>query len=80
MGRKDLAEQLLDFEATRLRREDCIITWKAIADELGVSEDTVQNWFTQRDLKLPRWGSRERSPVFLPKGKIVILKALYFAS
>lgn len=76
-----LVDKLLDFDRTRVRREECVITWKAIADELGVSEDTIQRWCDANHLQLPRWGPPgRRSPVFLPRGKIMILKSLYFSA
>jgi hypothetical protein len=74
-----LMDKLLDFERAKVRRSDCLISWKSIAFEIGVSEDTLQRWFDGRGVRLPRWGGRTRSPVFLPRGKIVILKALFFA-
>jgi hypothetical protein len=79
MLRKDLLDQLMDFDRTKLRPDECVISWKKLADELGVSEDTIQRCLDGQRVTLPRWGPKDNSPVFLPRGKIVILKALYFA-
>lgn len=73
-----LVDKLLDFDRTRVRRDECLVSWKAIAYEIGVSEDTIQRWFSARRLTLPKWGNRDRSPVFLPKGKLLILRTLFF--
>jgi hypothetical protein len=74
-----MVKQLLDFDRSKVRRAEVVISWKAIAFELGVSEDTLQRWCVAQRISLPHWGPARRSPVFLPRQKIVILKNLYFA-
>ncbi len=74
-----MVEQLLAFDRSKVRRQDAVISWKSIAYEVGVSVDTLQRWCDGKEITLPRWGPRPTSPVFLPRGRIVILKTLYFA-
>lgn len=74
-----MMDQLLDFDVVKVRREEAVISWKTLAFEVGVSKATLQRWCRERRIVLPHWGSADRSPVFLPRGKIVILKTLYFA-
>ena len=69
---------LLDFNPHEYKREQCIVTWKCLALEVGVGEDTLQRWFAARKIELPRWGPHDNSPVFLPKGRVMVLRVLYF--
>lgn len=78
---KGLVEQLLDFDRTRVKRDECVISWKALANEMGVSEDTLQRWCVRLGIILPRWGpAGPRAQVYLPKGKLMLLKASYFGT
>lgn len=74
-----MVEQLTNIEAAKFARKDVVITWKELAEEIGVSEDSLQRRCFELGINLPRWGPRPTSPVFLPRGRIVILKTLYFA-
>lgn len=74
-----MVEQLTNIEPAKFARKDVVVSWKAIALEIGVSEDSIQRRCVELGIILPRWGPRPTSPVFLPRGKIVILKTLYFA-
>ncbi len=74
-----MVEQLLNIDPARLARKDVLVSWKEIAFEIGVSEDSLQRRCEELGITLPRWGPRPTSPVFLPRGKILILKTLYFA-
>jgi hypothetical protein len=79
MDAKDLLEQLLDFDRSRVKKDDCLVSWKAIAGEVGVSEDTLQRWCLAHDLELPRWGPPGKlSPVFIPRAKVHVLKKVLF--
>jgi hypothetical protein len=69
---------LLGFNPHEQKREECVITWKCLALEVGVSADTIQRWFTIRQIQLPRWGPFDNSPVYLPRVKMAVLKTLYF--
>ena len=80
MGEREMVEQLLDFDRAKVRRQDCLVTWKEIADELGVSEDTLQRWCKAMGIEFPRFGpSSSRARVYLPKTKITVLRTLYLA-
>jgi hypothetical protein len=79
MGEREMIEQLNNIDPARLTRKDVVITWKELAEEVGVSDDSLQRRCLELGINLPRWGPRRTSPVFLPRGKIVILKTLYFA-
>lgn len=79
MGEREMVEQLLDFNIAEISREEAVISWKALAFEVGVSKATLQRWCIGKGIELPHWGPADQSPVFLPRGKIVILKTLYFA-
>lgn len=82
MGEREmdaLKGQLRVTDRSKVKRSEAIISWKAIAFEVGVGRSTLQRWCEETGITLPRWGPAETSPVFLPKGKIAILKALYFA-
>ena len=79
MGEREMVDKLLEFDPLKVRRDEAIVSWKLIAAELGVSEDSVQRRCRELGIKLPRWGPRPTSPVFLPRGRIVILRTLYFA-
>lgn len=72
------AGDLLDFDRSGLKREDCVVTWKCLAAEVGVSADTLQRWFAVHKITLPRWGPHGNSPAFLPRVKIAVLRELYF--
>lgn len=71
--------QLLDFDRAKVRRQDAVISWKAIAFETGVGRTTLQRWCDEKGITLPHWGPAEKSPVFLPRGRIAILKTMYFS-
>ena len=74
-----LKRELLDFDRTRVRPDECVVSWKGLAREVGVSEDTLQRWCAQHRIELPRWGPFAlKSPVFLPRVKVQILRELYF--
>ena len=74
-----LRRDLLDFDRTRVKPDECVISWKALSRELGVSEDTLQRWCAQHRIELPRWGPFAlKSPVFLPRVKVQVLKSMYF--
>jgi len=75
----NLIEKLLDFDRSKVKRTEAVISWKALAFEVGVGRSTLQRWCESESIVLPHWGPAGKSPVFLPKGKIVILKSLYFA-
>ncbi len=73
-----MVEQLLDFDRSAITRQNMAWGWKEIAWELGVSEDTIQRWCKARGLELPRWGGNgKRRRVFLPKAKILLLRAYF---
>ena len=74
-----LKRELLDFDRSRVRPEDCLISWKAIAAEMGISPDTLQRWCDDHSIALPHWGPFPRSPVYLPRAKVVVLRTLYFS-
>jgi len=75
---RGMIQQLLKFDRIKVKRNEAVISWKTLAFEVGVSKTTLQRWFEARGIELPRWGSTPRSPVFLPRGRIAILKVLYF--
>jgi len=74
-----MLDKLLDFDASKIRRTEAVISWKALAYEVGVGRSTLQRWCESKRITLPRWGPAEKSPVFLPRQKLMILKSLYFA-
>jgi len=74
-----MVEQLINIDAAKFQRRDIVVSWKSIAFEIGVSKATLQRWCEANGIDLPHWGPLKRSPVFLPRAKIVILKTLYFA-
>lgn len=78
-GMGELKVALLSFDRTKVRPSEAVISWKAIAGEVGVGRTTLQRWCEEVGIELPHWGPKRLSPVFLPRQKIVILKALYFA-
>lgn len=75
----NLKVALLDFDRSKVKRTEAVISWKTLAFEIGVGRSTLQRWCEENGIVLPHWGPRSLSPVFLPRQKIVILKALYFA-
>lgn len=79
MGGNGMAAQLLDFDRSKVRRQDAVISLKALAYELGIGRSTLHRWLLKEKIELPHWGPSETSPVFLPRQRIVILKTLYFA-
>lgn len=79
MGEREMVEKLLEFDRAKLRRDDIVVSWKELAFEVGVSPSSLQTRCRDLGVTLPRWGPADKSPVFLPRGKIMILKALYFA-
>ncbi len=80
MGERNsnMVNELLDFDRSKVRRQDAVISWKAIAFETGVGRSTLQRWGISAGIELPHWGPAEKSPVFLPRGRIAILRTLYF--
>ncbi len=74
-----MVEKLLDFDRLKVRPEEAVVSWKSLAIELGVSEYSLQRRCRELGITLPRWGPKPTSPVFLPRGRIVILRTLYFA-
>jgi hypothetical protein len=81
MGEREerLMDQVLDFDQTRVKPSECIFKWRAIAQEVGLSEATLRRFFAARGFKLPRWGiGGKGGDVFLPKSKIAPLKAALF--
>lgn len=79
MGDREMVEQLQGIDPAKFAPKDVVISWKCLAHEIGVSQDSLQRRCLKLGIKLPRWGPRPTSPVFLPRGRIVILKTLYFA-
>lgn len=78
MGERGMVQALLDFDRSKIRRQDAVISLKAIAYEIGVGRSTLHRWLIEMKITLPHWGPAEKSPVFLPRGRIAMLKTLYF--
>lgn len=78
--RETLVEQLVDFDPCGQKVEHVLIGWKAIAEAVGFSEDTVQRYCVRLKIVLPKWGPPGlRTPVFLPRQKVTILRKLIFS-
>jgi len=76
-----LVELLLDFDPAEVAPDECLRGWKTIAIAVGFSEDTLQRRFAELQIDLPRWGQPGRTtPVFLPKGKIVVLRRILMSA
>ncbi len=78
--RRTLIDELLDFDPAEKGPGELMIGWKVIAAATGFSEDTLQRCCNAHQIELPRWGPpTDRSPVFLPKVKVTILRRIVMA-
>lgn len=79
--RADLLVELLNFDRTTMKRTQCLVSWKEIAFEVGVGESTLRRWALDKEVELPRWGPPGgKSPVFVPRSKVAVFKALLFGT
>jgi len=74
-----LKRELVKIKPSTVRRSEAVVSWKAIAYDVGVGRSTLIRWCEANGIRLPHYGPANKSPVFLPRGKIMILKDLYFA-
>ncbi len=74
-----LVKVLLDFEPSEQEPANIVRSMKALADAAGFSVKTVRRTLEKYGVQLPVWGTPGGSaPVFLPKGKLMVLRALIF--
>lgn len=78
-GMERLKRELAKIKASEVKKSEALVTWKAIAFEMGLSRSTLIRWCEANGIQLPHYGPAKKARVFLPKGRLMILKELYFA-
>ena len=53
-----------------------VFKWQGIAQEIGLSERTVQRRCSEAGIVLPKWGGGGTSPVYLPLSLVLPLARL----